>query len=139
MRKMKDEMEIMMEFLSKFNYAFRSDFPMQLMNEIKEWLPDAVRREIVRVLEEIEEKGLYAYHEIAGGEGKTVQGINLETFTEYIAKYSPKPKYCEFMAEMIRNGDVKIVGKHYEIKNTHRILLRCPVCAEGKNCIRGDR
>lgn len=131
-----DEMRIVKEFREKFNYAFRSDFSSELMWKIIDWLPEAVKRDTVRLLTKLLEKKIDFLR------GAFVQAEQIKFL---IKKYSPKPQYCKRMQVAIEDGSVRLLDRAWKIYRAVKIdhkwdayvedLPICPWCPPGKNCI----
>jgi hypothetical protein len=99
------------------------------LDKVREGLPDAVYREIVRAVKEFDD----GYR----------SGENYFEVIKFIEnKYSPKPRYCDKMQEAINNDWVRHLKQGYCLMNKEhdgmaniRKIDFCPYCKA--NCI-GD-
>jgi len=115
---------------------------------LKKRLPDAVKREIVRVLEEIRMLNLCLYR---GGNENFKEGFDRarsyfqDIMRSFIAKYAPASQYCAGIQEAIDKGIIKRASPvynskyywHYKNGDAMNFVNRCPFCKEGENCIGG--
>jgi hypothetical protein len=127
---MNDEMEIMREFEKLTNESLlREMFHNNdgAYEKLYNWFSDAMKWEVCGVLKKIRQD---VYKHPCGP--AEAYGIEID---KYIAKYSPKPQYCEGMQEAIKNGFFQATSGVYYLPRSLNSILRCPFCPEGKNCI----